>query len=75
MVIYDPIKIGSNIRQARERQYMSRTELSGRMYRSVSTIAGWEAGQRVPATYDLYELATVLGVTMDSIMEGSRRVV
>lgn len=64
------MKIGEKIRQARKDQKLSQAQLASRLNIDKSEVSNYERGTRIPRTKRLGELATVLGLSIYTLLEG-----
>lgn len=62
--------IGENIYRLLKQQRMTQHELAARIQSHDDTVSRWMTGQRQPSAYALLRISRVLGVTMESLMEG-----
>lgn len=60
--------VGKNIAEQRKIQGMTQKELADILYVSYQAVSQWESGKSLPTVEMLYELATVLDVTMESLL-------
>lgn len=66
-------KIGNFIAECRRRLGMTQQTLADRLDVSFQAVSKWENGTTYPNIELLYDLATVLEVTVDEILNGSRK--
>ena len=66
----DKYAIGRNIRRILDERKLSQVWLAGQIGASNTVFTPWMAGRYLPSVPMLYKIAKVLGVTMDSLMEG-----
>ena len=59
--------IGANIRKLRNEHGMTQIQFASEIDRSQSVVAQYERGQRMPSTEIIAKIASVFGVTSDSI--------
>lgn len=64
-------KIGSFISRKRKEAGMTQQQLVDRLSVSFQAVSKWENGTTYPGTEILYDLAQVLGVTVDEILSGT----
>lgn len=69
----DSRKIGSFISRKRKEAGMTQQSLADRLSVSFQAVSKWENGTTYPGTEILYDLAQVLGVTVDEILNGAER--
>ena len=62
--------IGENIYRILKERHMTQKELAARIGVHDTTLSKWMTGQRQPSAYALLRISRVLGVTMESLMEG-----
>ena len=62
--------IGENIYRLLKQRRMTQHELAARIQSHDDTVSRWMTGQRQPSAYALLRISRVLGVTMESLMEG-----
>ena len=62
--------IGNNIYRLLKQRRMTQHELAARIQSHDDTVSRWMTGQRQPSAYALLRISRVLGVTMESLMEG-----
>ena len=62
--------IGENIYRILKERHMTKKELAARIGVHDTTLSKWMTGQRQPSAYALLRISRVLGVTMESLMEG-----
>lgn len=64
------------LRELRERAGLRQVDLASAVGTSESRVRSWEAGKTAPQVRNIVRLATVLGVSVDVVvdaLEGSRR--
>lgn len=66
--------LGARIRQARETKGIKPAELGRRLGVTRSSVSQWESGLTVPASENLVQIASILGVTLDWLDAGGKRV-
>lgn len=59
------IYIGENIAIARKRLKLTQAKLAEMMNVSYQAVSSWERDENIPDTYNLIELAKILGVSLD----------
>lgn len=64
---------GDNLKKLRRSEKISQEELAKRLDMAQSTIGMWESGKRTPKLDDMKRLAHVLNVTIDRLLDSSRR--
>lgn len=64
----DAVKVGRQIRRAREAKGMTQLELADAVEHKQSGVSGWENGHRIPNGLMLGRLADALDVTVDSLL-------
>ena len=62
--------IRENIYRLLRKKRMTQHELALRIQSHDDTVSRWMTGQRQPSAYALLRISRVLGVTMESLMEG-----
>ena len=62
--------IGNNIYRLLKQRHMTQTKLAALIGSHQDTLSRWMTGQRQPSAYALLRISRVLGVTMESLMEG-----
>ena len=62
--------IGENIYKRLKQRHMTQHELAAQIQSHDDTVSRWMTGQRQPSAYALMRISRVLGVTMESLMEG-----
>jgi len=67
----DTHKIGAVIAHARKERHMTQRELASQLCLSDKTISKWERGLGCPNISILRELATILGIALDGLLEGT----
>ena len=60
--------IGHHIRAYREQVGWSQSDLAVMVDKSVATVAGWEAGKRMPSVVDVVAVAWALGVSPGALL-------
>ena len=70
-VMYIMCNIGDNIRNARIRAHMTVQELAEKLSISHPALLKYEHGQALPNIATAYKMAQVLGVDMNSFVEGN----
>lgn len=70
----DSIKIGGFIATKRRELGLTQQQLADRLCVSFQAISKWENGTAYPNVEILYDLGTVLGVTVDEILSGNEKV-
>ena len=68
----DNVKTGKFIAEYRRSLGLTQQELADRLNLSNKTISKWESGAGCPDIANLSELAKVLGVTADEVLNGER---
>lgn len=63
--------LGDRIRKAREHAGLKQSDLAPHVYKSRTTIAGWENGQHAPSPLELRAIATATGVPVDWLETGT----
>lgn len=66
-------RFGNFICQLREEQGMTQAELGERMGVTAAAVSKWENGESKPRTEKLFELADILGVSAEELMQGERK--
>ena len=61
------ISLGRFISTRRKQKFMTQEELANKMHVSKSAIAKWETDGGVPDRDNLYRLAEIIGVSVDSL--------
>ena len=69
----EQIKTGKFIAELRKEKGMTQEQLGDRLGVNSRSVSRWENGHGMPAISLLLELADVLGVTVQELLEGSRR--
>jgi ankyrin repeat protein/transcriptional regulator with XRE-family HTH domain len=64
--------IGYNIRKFREEQKMSQSKIANKMNISRPSISSWETGKSEPSSSQLVNLAKILGVSTDTLVNNTR---
>jgi transcriptional regulator with XRE-family HTH domain len=59
--------VGDNIKKARLKAGLTQQELAGKLGLSHQAIGGWESGYREPRLSQIGEIASLFGVTIDSL--------
>ena len=62
-------EFSKNLKTLRAKQGLSQKELADQLYVERSTVAGWEAKDRVPDVEILIKLAAVLETTVDDLLK------
>lgn len=62
-------EIGLKIKRLREEQGLSQTEFATRLGLKRQTVNGWESGRYSPTLSKLSDVARVLGITVDELIE------
>lgn len=63
-------KVGALIRSLRMEQHLTQKQLADRMHLSDKTVSKWERGQGLPDISLITELSKLLGVELQSLLEG-----
>ena len=58
-----------NIKKIREEKGILQTELAEKLNINQSAVAAWETGKAFPRTERLREIASILGCTVDELLE------
>lgn len=66
----DKEKVGQTIALCRKRCGMTQKQLADILHVTYQSISRWELGLNLPTVDMLYEIAEVLGVTVDDILNG-----
>jgi len=64
--------VAETIRVVREQRGWSQSELARRLDKTQTAVSYWEAGKRAPGFEDVFDLAVVLGVPMESFIPPDR---
>ena len=62
---------GKNIYELRKREKLSQEEIAEKINVSRQTISNWETGQTVPDLYQAKELANILNISIDELVENN----
>ncbi len=68
--MFDISSLGDKIRNYRHGMGLTQTELADKLKVSFQAISGWECGTTLPDISNLCRLATVFGVSVDSLLRG-----
>ena len=63
------VQIGTNISNLRKRQGLTQAGLAEKVNYSDKAVSKWERGESVPDILTLVDLAEVLGVTVDDLLQ------
>ncbi|MBQ8310784.1 MAG: XRE family transcriptional regulator [Clostridia bacterium] len=66
--MFDITKIGENIRYYRKRNGFTQNGLAERLHVSFQAVSGWECGTALPDLDNLCRLATLFGVSLDTLV-------
>ncbi len=69
----DNIKIGKLIAECRREKGLTQKQLADELNLSNKTISKWESGSGSPDISNLSEVAKVLGITVDELLNGERK--
>ncbi len=62
------LQIADRIKNAREKNNLTQTDLAKKMFVTRSSVNAWEMGITIPSTERLAELTTVLNVSADYLL-------
>lgn len=65
-------RFGNFVCQLREEKGMTQAELAEKLDVTAAAVSKWENGESKPRTEKLFELANILGVTAEELMQGQR---
>ena len=71
----DNIKIGNYIKELRNEQKLTQTELGEKLGVSYHAVSKWETGENLPDTALLLDLCDVLDTTVDKLLNGGVTVI
>ena len=70
----DNIKIGKLIAECRREKGLTQKQLADELNLSNKTISKWESGSGSPDISNLSEVAKVVGITVDELINGERKI-
>lgn len=62
------MKFNDNLKEIRKKQHITQVELAKKCHVSQGTIANWESGTRTPDIETITEIASILNVSVDSLV-------
>lgn len=71
----DNVKTGKFIAECRREMGLTQQQLADKLNLSNKTISKWESGTGSPDISNLAEVAKVLGITVDELLNGERKTV
>jgi len=69
-VIYSPVSFGRNLRRCREQAGLDQTTLATLCGVKQGAVSNWERGKAFPQPTALPKIASILGVTLDDLLQG-----